>query len=126
MARSLRLLADMNISPLTVRALAEAGWEAHRVSTLLPEDSSDEDILTYAAETDRVVCTQDLDFSDLLAVSGRGWSSVITLRLSDVAPEVVTDRLLNVLPLLVEDLERGAIVTVDDDTVRVRSLPIGE
>lgn len=126
MARSLRLLADMNISPLTVQALVEAGWEAHRVSTPLPEDSSDEDILAYAAETDRVVCTQDLDFSDLLAVSGRDWPSVITLRLSDAAPEVVTDRLLDVLPLLAEDLERGAIVTVDDDTVRVRSLPIGE
>lgn len=126
MARSLRLLADMNISPLTVRALVEAGWEAHRVSVPLPEDSSDEDILAYAAETDRVVCTQDLDFSDLLVVSGRDWPSVIPLRLSDAAPEGVTDRLLDVLPVVAEDLKSGAIVTVDDDTARVRSLPIGE
>jgi predicted nuclease of predicted toxin-antitoxin system len=116
----------MNISPLTVRALVEAGWEAQRVSGPLSDDSSDEDILVYAAKTDRVVCTQDLDFSDLLAVSGRDWPSVITLRLSDAAPEVVTDRLLDVLPLVADDLKSGAIVTVDDDTVRVRSLPIGE
>ncbi|WP_423819297.1 DUF5615 family PIN-like protein [Salinibacter ruber] len=79
----------MNISPLTVNVLQQAGWDAHRVSTPLSADASDESILAYAAETDQAVCTQDLDFSALLAVSGRAQPSLITLRLSNPGP---TDR----------------------------------
>lgn len=126
MTHSLRLLADMNISPRTVQALSKAGWDTVRVSGPLSEESSDETILSYAAETSRVVCTQDLDFSDLLALAGRDRPSLITLRMSDPAPDVVTSRLLDVLPTVAEDLRQGAVVTVEDEGARVRSLPIGE
>ena len=126
MTHSLRLLADMNISPLTVQALTEAGWDVIRVSTPLSEDSSDEAILAYAAENERIVCTQDQDFSDLLALSGRDRPSLVTVRVANPSPTVVTERLVTVLPTVVEDLERGSVVTIEDETVRVRSLPIGE
>lgn len=121
---SIRILADMNISPITVKALRADGWTAQRVSDPLSGDVSDTAILAHAAETNQVVCTQDLDFSALLAVSGWTQPSLITLRLSDTAPEAVTSRLLNLLPTITDDLQRGAVVTIDDRTVRVRSLPI--
>jgi len=114
----------MNISPLTVNALRQAGWDAHRVSTPLSEDASDEAILAYAAETDQIVCTQDLDFSALLAVSGRARPSLITLRLSNTVPQTVTERLLDVLPTVTNDVQKGAVVIIEDRAVRVRSLPI--
>lgn len=121
---SIRILADMNISPITVKALRSDGWTAQRVSTPLSGDVSDTAILRHAAKTNQIVCTQDLDFSALLAVSGRTQPSLITLRLTDTAPEVVTSRLLNVLPTITDDLQRGAVVIIDDRAVRVRSLPI--
>lgn len=120
----LQILADMNISPLTVNALRQAGWDAYRVSAPLSEDASDEAILTYAAETGQIVCTQDLDFSALLAVSGRARPSLITLRLSNTAPRIVTERLLDVLPTVTDDVKQGAVVIIEDRAVRVRSLPI--
>ena len=120
----LQILADMNISPLTVQALRDAGWEAHRVSTQLSEDVSDESILVHAAETDQIVCTQDLDFSALLAVTGRTHPSLVTLRLSNTAPRIVTKRLLDVLPTVTDDLHQGAVVLIEDRAVRVRSLPM--
>lgn len=123
---SFPILADMNISPLTVRALRDAGWEASRVSDHLDDDAPDASILAYAAEHDQVVCTQDLDFSALLAVAGHDRPSLITLRLTDTAPRIVTARLLRVLPAVTEDVERGAVVTIEDEAVRVRSLPIQE
>ena len=126
MTRPLRLLADMNISPITVQALTEAGWDTIRVSARLPDDSSDETILSYAADEDRVVCTQDLDVSDLLALTGRDRPSLVTVRISNPAPEIVTSRLLRVLPTVVDDLEEGCVVTIEEETVRVRTLPIGE
>jgi hypothetical protein len=62
---SIRILADMNISPITVKALRADGWTAQRVSTPLSGDVSDMAILAHAAETNQVVCTQDLDFSSM-------------------------------------------------------------
>jgi predicted nuclease of predicted toxin-antitoxin system len=115
----------MNISPITVEALTEAGWDTVRVSTPLSDDSSDEAILAYAAEENRVVCTQDLDFSDLLAVTGRSRPSLVTVRISNPAPEIVASRLRTVLPTVADDLEQGCVVTIGEETVRIRALPIG-
>ena len=108
-----------------VAALTEAGWDTVRVSTPLSEGSSDEAILSYAAEKDRVVCAQDLDFSDLLALTGRDRPSLVTVRISNTAPEIVASRLLDVLPVAADDLEQGSVVTIEEETVRIRTLPIG-
>lgn len=61
--KPLRLLADMNISPQTVEALQREGWDIIRVSQELPADASDEEILEFARQAERVVVTQDLDTS---------------------------------------------------------------
>lgn len=111
-------------SPITVRASTEAGWDTVRVSTPLSEDSSDEAILSYAAEEGRVVCTQDLDFSALLALAGRDRPSLVTVRISNPAPEIVASRLLGVLPTVADELEQGSVVTIEEETVRIRPLPI--
>lgn len=117
-------LADLNVSPDTVQRLRTEGWQALRVNEVLPANASDVVILELAQREGYVVVTQDLDFSALVAI--RGWTqpSLITLRLSDSSPGVVTQRLLEVLPILEEELGRGLAATVADDSVRVRRLPI--
>ena len=119
-----RLLADVNISPLTVESLRSAGWNAVRVTDDLPPDTPDAEILRFARQQERIIITQDLDFSDLLALGGHTHPSLITVRVSDPAPQIVSDRLLSVLPHIQEDLRTGAAVTVDDESIRVRLLPI--
>lgn len=114
----------MNISPKTVDALRQRGWDIIRVSQILPMDAEDEEILGLARREDRVVITQDLDFSALLVLGGYDRPSLVTLRLATSDPETVTRRLLDVLPGLEEVLRKGSAVTVDDSTVRVRRLPI--
>lgn len=121
----IRLLADMNISPKTVDALQQRGWDVIRVSQVLPMDASDDEILGFARREGRVVITQDLDFSALLALGGYDQPGLITLRLAISDPETVTRRLLDVLPGLEEVLRKGSAVTVNDVAVRVRRLPIG-
>mgnify|MGYP006957767999 CR=1 FL=1 len=64
----LRLLANMNISPETVNALREKGLDIVRVSQILPVTSSDAEVLDLARRENRIVVTQDLDFSALLAL----------------------------------------------------------
>jgi len=120
----LRFIADMNISPLTVAALAADGTEIVRVSSLLPVNASDASILNLAREQGHVVITQDMDFSSLLALGGHSQPSLVTLRLLNTDPEVVTERLRQVLPQIEAALRRGCAVTIEDHAVRIRQLPI--
>lgn len=121
---NLRLIADIHISPITVAALNLKGYDIVRATDLLPETAADVEILEFARGENRIVLTQDLDFSMLVALSNCNQPSLITLRLSSAKPDLVTQRLLNILPTLEQELIEGAAVTVDDDSVRVRKLPI--
>ncbi|HIC96052.1 TPA: hypothetical protein EYP12_05445 [Candidatus Bipolaricaulota bacterium] len=119
-----RLLANMNISPRTVEVLKQQGWDTIRVSQLLPVNATDQEILDLARQEGRVVLTQDLDFSALLALGGYDRPSLITLRLSVSDPETVTQRLLEVLPRIEQALQEGCAVAIEEISVRVRRLPI--
>ena len=122
--RGVRLLADMNISPRTVSALRDLGWDVVRVSDRLPVSATDLEILRYAREQGREVVTQDLDFSTLLALGGHVRPSLITLRLAVSDPETITRKLASVLPGYEHELREGCALTIDDTTVRVRRLPL--
>ncbi|BDT10726.1 DUF5615 family PIN-like protein [Arthrospira platensis] len=95
-----------------------------RTTDLLPATAGDAEILELARVQGRVVLTQDLDFSMLVALSNYGLPSLITLRLSSVKPDLVTQKLLDVLPNVKTELTEGAAVTINDDSVRIRKLPI--
>jgi predicted nuclease of predicted toxin-antitoxin system len=120
----LRLLANMNISPETVNALKEKGIDIVRVSEILPVTSSDQEILDLARRENRIVVTQDLDFSSLLALGGFNRPSLVTLRMTVSDPKAVTRKLLDLLPELQDMLAKGCAVSVDDFSYRVRWLPI--
>ena len=119
-----RILANMNISPLTVSALREVGWDIIRVSQVLPSNASDREILEFARSQERIVVTQDLDFSSLIALGGFDKPSLVTIRLSTSDPEAVTQRLLIILPEIQEQLHQGCAITVEDSSFRVRRLPV--
>ena len=121
---SLRFLLDMNLSPRIVIDLRQQGWDILRVSQVLPMDSPDSEILEFARQQNRVIITQDLDFSSLLALGGYEKPSLITFRLSVPDPETVTRKLLESLPDIEEKLLEGCAVVIDDRRVRVRLLPI--
>ena len=120
----LRFLADVHISPLTVAALKLQGYDILRSTDLLPATAADIDILELARVEGRISITQDLDFSMLIAVGKYNQPSLVTLRLSSAKPDVITQRLLEVLPLLEEELSQGSALTIDDNSVRIRKLPI--
>ena len=120
----MRFLADMNLSPSTVADLASGGIDIVRISSLLPVNASDKEILDLARSAGRVVITHDVDFYALLALGGYDRPSLVTLRLLDTDPDLVTQRLRQVLPKIEEALCKGSAITIDDESVRVRELPI--
>ncbi len=102
----MKLLADLGVSMTTVRDLRTAGHEVLHLREQALHRLPDPHIL---------------DFGDLLAAGGESGPSVIICRLSNETPASVTPRVAQVLLECADDLERGAVVVVED--TRVRRLP---
>lgn len=120
----MRLLADAHISPRTVEFLRTLGHDIQRVSDVLPPASSDEAIVQLAERGTRVILTQDLDFSAIIALGGERFPSLISLRLSSSRIEHINGVLERVLPQVEAAVLAGSIVTVEDQRIRVRALPL--
>ena len=120
----LEFLANMNISPLTVEGLRKIGWNIIRVSEILDKRTKDIEILTYAQDHNKVVITQDLDFSTLLAVRGFRKPSVINLRFGNARPDFVMDRITEIVVEMEKELEEGIVISVDETSARYRNLPM--
>jgi predicted nuclease of predicted toxin-antitoxin system len=118
------LLADLHISPKTVETLRQAGYAISRVTDHLPPIASDRQILQLAERLEATILTQDLDFSALVAKSGKTFPSVVSLRVGNASPQRVSRLLLTLLPTVEGELQEGAIISVDDEGVRIRLLPI--
>ena len=81
-------------------------------------------LCTGLAANDHVLFTHDLGFSPLLAAGGQHGPSVIQVRNQDVMPEAIGADVVRVLSEHENDLQGGAIITVDEMTSRLRILPI--
>jgi len=120
----LEFIANMNISSLTVNELKKLGWNIVRVSEILEVKTRDIELLSFAREHNKVLITQDLDFSALLAVRGYEKPSVINIRVENPNPDFITSRLVEVVSRMKKELEEGAIVSVDEVSARYRNLPL--
>ncbi len=86
---------------------------------------SDEDILAKARTENRVLLTMDLDFGRLLALSRASAPSVIMFRVLNACAATVNYWLATVMAQFAGDLNAGAVISVCDQTIGVRHLPIG-
>jgi predicted nuclease of predicted toxin-antitoxin system len=93
-------------------------------STVGSASAQDSEIVDWARANDRVVLTQDLDFSAILATTQHAKPSVIQIRSEDVNPDVIGSRVLTAIGQMKSELESGAIVSVDPVRARVRVLPL--
>lgn len=122
----MKLIADVNISPITVKGLKEKGYDIIRVTEVLSPSASDNEIIKLAIKEDAVIVTQDLDFSAIIAKSGLRKPSVISIRTSDARPDFIAKLLLTLIPLIKNELHEGAIISVNEREYRVRKIPVIE
>ena len=120
----MRFLADMGISPRTVEKLRELGHEAVHLHELGLDCLSDAAILNRARQEGQIVLPHGLDFGELLAVSRARLPSVITFRLRDMRSDNINLHLAALLTQHRPSLEQGAIITMTEQRIRVRALPI--
>ncbi|MFN0027201.1 MAG: DUF5615 family PIN-like protein [Acidimicrobiales bacterium] len=110
----MKLLLDANLSPRLAPLLIAAGFDTVHVRALGLLTASDEEIFDRAAADGRVVVTADSDFPRLLALRRAVSPSVVHLRaVAELAPEAHAALLVLNLPTVADDLERGAIVSLE-------------
>ena len=121
----MRFLADMGVSQRVVSWLRNEGHDALHVREdnllRLPNGL----IFEKAYSEKRILLTFDLDFGEIVALSGGRNVSVILFRLRNTRTQHVIDRLKNVLIDAGHALEQGAIVVVEETRHRIRRLPLG-
>ena len=120
----MKLLVDMNLSPSWVERLAGHGFEAVHWSTIGAATAPDVEILTWANEHHFVVITNDLDFSAILAASAGAAPTVVQIRTQDLLSDGAVRIVANALEAHREDIQRGALLSIDEAGTRVRLLPL--
>lgn len=73
-----------------------------------------------------MVLTFDLDFGEIASLTKGRKTSVILFRLHNTRTTHVIARLAAVLVDCSENLQKGAVVVVEESRHRIRFLPIGE
>jgi predicted nuclease of predicted toxin-antitoxin system len=121
---AMKIVIDMNLSPLWVQPLQSAGFDAVHWSTVGAASASDREITAWAKNNGAVIFTNDLDFSAILAASQANAPSVLQLRTQDLLPDRVADLVISVLRQFETELASGALVSVDTAKARVRILPL--
>ncbi len=119
----MKLLIDMNLSPDWVSVFERHGWEALHWATIGDSRAVDSVIMEWARIHGYVVFTHDLDFGTLLALTKTVGPSVIQIRTQNTMPEHLENLLMPVLRQYEAELERGALITLDETKFRIRILP---
>lgn len=120
----MKLLVDMNLSPSWAGQLAQRGFDAVHWSIIGAATARDEEILSWARENGFIVLTNDLDFSAILAATAGAAPSVVQLRMQDLLSETSVRVVASALEAHREDIEQGALLSIDEGGARIRMLPL--
>lgn len=116
----------MGLARSTVDFLRRQGYDAVHLREQGLQRMDDCDIVSKARTEGRVILTHDLDFGRIIALSQSHLPSLITFRLSNMQPHQVNRYLAEVLDHFADQLESGALVSVSEQAIRVRLLPIDD
>lgn len=122
----MKILVDMNLSPRWADFLRGHGLPADHWSALGDPRAPDAEIMTYAVTRGHVVLTHDLDFSAILAATRSKSPSVVQIRAGDLDPSVIGSKVAAALKQMEQELEAGALLTIDPARTRLRVLPLRE
>ena len=120
----MKILIDMNLSPEWVDYLQREGYIATHWRDIGSFEAKDIEITKWAAERDYLIFTNDLDFGRILALTHADGPSVIQVRGNPLLPEDSGEMILAALENYQNEIQRGALVTIDEVSMRIKVLPI--
>lgn len=120
----MKLLLDQGMPRGSAVLLRELGFEAAHTAEMGLAEAEDEQILARAAKEDRIIITLDADFHARLAQGKSNKPSVVRIRIEGLRAKPLVELLQGVLDKCRDELELGAMVTVQENRIRVRRLPV--
>lgn len=121
----MRFLIDNALSPVVAEGLRQADHDAIHVRDLGLAAADDETIFEHADRDQRVIVSADTDFGTILAMRNAASPSVILFRGATPRNPIGQVKLLIAnLAAIAPSIERGAVVVLEPQRIRVRSLPI--
>jgi len=120
----MKILIDMNLPPKLADSLTKKGFEAVHWFRIGAANAKDSEIMAYAHDNNYIVLTCDLDFNTILSITHNLKPSVAQIRTQGF--NIAHDIELIALALLqsANELEKGAILTIDTKKFRLRLLPL--
>jgi predicted nuclease of predicted toxin-antitoxin system len=122
----MRFLADMGVAMRIVEWLRSQGHDVRHLREERLQRMTDSDIFLKAATESRILLTFDLDFGEILALSGERRVSVVLFRLHNTRTPHVIERLKLALAQSKTVLETGSILVIEENRMRTRRLPLQE
>lgn len=120
----MKLLLDMNLSQDWLPMLAGSGWEACHCSSIGKHNAPDKELIAWARGYSHVAMTQDLDFPQLLFITGDTSPSVVLLRMKDEFDPAARSHVMDALAAGEKALWEGALLIVSGINARLRPLPL--
>lgn len=120
----IRLLLDQGLPRTTALHLKGPGWDVLHVGDIGLSKAKDLELIEYAKENGRVIVTLDSDFHAYLAVNNAEAPSVIRIRREGLKALEMAKLIISIWPKIDLAIQRGAMVTVTEESIRVRTLPI--
>ena len=115
----------MNLALEWVSFLNERGHATEHWSRLGDCHATDLEIANYCSEQNAVVLSGDMDFAGYHAFHGTAKPGVIQLRAKDMSPKNLGPLVVRALSIANNQLNKGAIVTINGTRMRITKLPIG-
>jgi predicted nuclease of predicted toxin-antitoxin system len=119
-----RLLLDQGLPRSTRTFLAPAEWDVVHVGEVGLSRATDQSILDYGRENDRICVTLDADFHALLAIADAAKPSVVRIRKEGLHAKAIAGLLMKIWPRIERSASDGAMITITEKSIRVRGLPI--
>jgi predicted nuclease of predicted toxin-antitoxin system len=122
----MRFLVDNALSFRLAQALKQAGHDAVHVNEYDLGLAEDIVIFERARQEQRIIISADSDFGTILAQQQTETPSLLLWRWHELRQAEQQARvILANLPSIQAELELGALVVVERDKLRIRSLPLG-
>ena len=120
----MRFLIDQPVSAVLASWLREVGHEAFHVRERGLSRAPDEVIFATAVAERAIIVTADLDFSRVVALSGRDQPGLILFRAGNLSDEQMLELLRRVLEHVPAEQLQRSVVVADRTTLRIAALPL--
>ena len=120
----MKILVDMKLSPRWVHVLSQHGHTCLHWSQVGDPRATDLVIIEWSRSKGYVILTHDLDFGAILASARASKPNVIQLRTQNPTPDAMEGPLVKALEKFAALLESGALISVDEEKLRARILPL--